>query len=678
MPGNRGARHEGFKEYPRGVWYGSQGPQRDVIGHRLADHRSHPALFFGRGRLMASRGPKPVDEMIAGRRTIARPQRSRGQRREDRTPEEPELPMLPADCPIVPLGVRGQKFFFLDELGQLIELAADKVAAKGILAMLGRKNYLAETWWPRFGAPDKETGLPKVTGWRPEQAALLLTCAASHEGVFDPVGKVRGRGAHLGANGELILHCGSKIYIGSAPGEPEPERPWCDAGIVVDGKVYPRGAEVPKPAAGVYDKQLPMHIFRMLGSWHWARPIDPVLLLGWIASAVYGGALRWRPHLWVTGDSAAGKSTLQELLERVLGLWLLQSTDATEAGIRQILGYDTLPVALDEIEAEEDNRRANAIIKLARTGSSGGKGVRGGQDHQGHEFTSRSCFLFSSILMPPLLDQDRNRLAILELLELPKGAKPPVLDPREMAQAGQAILRRLVDGWPRFGSTLNEMRAALAKVGHNGRTADQFGTLLAGAYLLMEEDDLELEATALDWAAQLDARSLAEKAGQLSNALRCAGHLASSNLPPIGGETPASIASWCLDQLNGDEDRWKRVKLRLGAHGMRVVRAVQEAPGPDDDARAVKYKIGDPGGFQTPAAELYLAVACSSRGLDPLWRDSQWQGRAGAAGGWSQALGRIGGAIKGQKVRIGGEKPAVVLVPLGAIADLEDARGVAK
>src|SRR5690606_17311575 len=112
-----------------------------------------------------------------------------------------------------------------------------------------------------------------------------------------------------------------------------------------------------------------------------------------------GGALKWRPHVWVTGSTATGKSTLHELLELLFDGGALHTADATEAGLRQILGQQTLPVFFDELEANEDNRRARAIIGLARLASSGADMHRGGQDHHGHEFTARSCFLFSSILI---------------------------------------------------------------------------------------------------------------------------------------------------------------------------------------------------------------------------------------------------------------------------------------
>ena len=45
--------------------------------------------------------------------------------------------------------------------------------------------------------------------------------------------------------------------------------------------------------------------------------------------------------------------------------------------------------------------------------------LRGGSDHQAAGFVVRSAFMFSSILIPPLLDQDLSRIAVLTLKDLP-------------------------------------------------------------------------------------------------------------------------------------------------------------------------------------------------------------------------------------------------------------------
>jgi hypothetical protein len=85
---------------------------------------------------------------------------------------------------------------------------------------------------------------------------------------------------------------------------------------------------------------------------------------------------------------------------------LLQSSDATAAAIRQIVGQASVPIALDEAESDEDNRSINKLVKLARDAASGSEAMRGGSDHNASRFTVRSPFMFGSILIPPLLPQD--------------------------------------------------------------------------------------------------------------------------------------------------------------------------------------------------------------------------------------------------------------------------------
>ena len=148
-------------------------------------------------------------------------------------------------------------------------------------------------------------------------------------------------------------------------------------------------------------------ILETLETWNWSRPdIDPMVTLGVICAQQIGGALDWRPVTWVTGDQATGKSTLQRLLRYLHGgsSGLLQASDATEAGIRSVIGYSSMPVALDELEPDDDPKKgkAAAIIRLARIAASGDQILRGSTDQKGYQGNAYSCFLFSSILVPPL------------------------------------------------------------------------------------------------------------------------------------------------------------------------------------------------------------------------------------------------------------------------------------
>jgi hypothetical protein len=116
--------------------------------------------------------------------------------------------------------------------------------------------------------------------------------------------------------------------------------------------------------------------------------------------------------------------------------------------VRQLLGQQSLPVAIDEAEADEDNRKMLALIKLARQAASGGRIFRGGQDHQGHEFIARSCFLFSSIYVPPLPSAGQEPHGVLELGPLPTGGREPKhLDRPSFARPAL----RSADAWPTDG-----------------------------------------------------------------------------------------------------------------------------------------------------------------------------------------------------------------------------------
>lgn len=554
--------------------------------------------------------------------------------------EEPTLPMLPAGCPVKPLGKSGQVCHFLDEMGQLVSLDPQKIGKNHIRNLFGRRSELCDTYWPRLN----DRGEPKGKGqWHPEIAGDELMRACAFAGFFDVRGKVRERGAHRGRSGELILHCGDKIYVaGEVSGYHEPD--------VIDGFVYPAAAGIPRPDPVVQSSSPAETLSVLLRTWKWERElVDPMLLLGWIGCAMIGGALDWRPHAWITGSSATGKSTLQKVLELVFDGGALHTHDASEASIRQILGQQTLPVFFDEIEAEEDNRRNKAVIKLARLASSGGTILRGGQDHVGHEFKAQSCFLFSSILTPPMTQQDRNRLAILELKKFIKDETPPEIDEAEIRATGRQIRKRLADEWPRLEAVLAKYRQALAKHGHGGRSQDQFGTLLAVADVLLYDviDELQVEF----WAKLLAADTLAEKTTELVDEEEAVNHLATSFMVVRGGDEPEPIVRHIVKALELEGDK---ARERLENVGLRIV---QKTDGKDGAHGAITPRPA------TAAKDLYLAIADSHVGLERIFANTRWN-----EGTWRQSLGRVDAAVRRVKCRFGPGRPIwATLIPLPAI-----------
>lgn len=611
---------------------------------------------------MASRGGLRA---VSGALDAARPAPRVGKRAKDEE-QQHELPLLPAGCPVKPLGKSGQVCHYIDEQGQLISLNPRDHGKTHIQSLFGRQANLVHVYWPRFGKPDSKTGEPTITGWMPEKAAEILQQACAHEGIFDLQGKVRGRGAWRGADGELIIHHGDKVYrAGSAPGFA-----WDDPGKV-DGFVYPTAAAMPRPDIAPVADTAGIELLNLLRCWKWERPkVDPYLLLGFIAHAPFGGACDWRSHLWVTGDSATGKSTLEKkLLAPLFDGLSLRTHEATEAAIRQVLGKQSLPVFFDELEAEDNNDRAKRVIKLARLASSEGVIFRGGSDHQATEFVARSCFYFTSILLPPMLSQDRNRMAILELNPIPTSAREPMIDRKAIVELGAQLRRRVIDQWDRFEATLSAYRRALAASGHGGRSADQFGTLLTFADLLLYDGPEPEPDVLTDWAEALRADELAETADNRSDSQEACEFLTGCMLQLRGGDEPKPISRFLERGMGrggiGEVDV-DRARETLEFMGLKLVVAIE----PKGDGKA--WGSREPKGLEKPT---HLAIANSHDGLARLFsqaagsRERRW-----AEGVWSQTFGRVPGALKRVQVRYAGSGRKATLVPIAALLDQEEGK----
>jgi hypothetical protein len=591
---------------------------------------------------------------------------------------EPDQPAMPPGCPVTALGRLGMASFYLDEHRQLIKMGTKDWNDVGIITLFGRGAAYLERQWPRYGKPvkDKHSGEIEypVVGFDYAQVKKALIEAASHAGIFDPEGHVRERGAHRGKDGELILHCGDSILIGGLQrinGEPRAAA-WEEPGLI-DGYVYPTKPSIPKPAPESAGAGPAMKLLALLSTWHWVRPReDPHLLLGMLGAMKVAGALPWRPHGWITGSKGTGKSTLNGehgLISMLCGDGVMRTADASEAGVRQMTKLQTLPIMFDELEPEEQGNKNNQIIKLARLASSGSKLHRGSQDHTAVEFAAQTSFLFSSILIPPMLTADRSRMTFFELNELRKGSTIK-LDAGEWRDVGAQISRRMVDQWPRYSATLEAYQIALAAEGHSQRGQDQYGALLACADLLLFDSldglteegfdpiaDEVIPPRVATWAQMLAFATLAEAMDDRPDETECATHLASSYLHAKGGEDIKTVAAVIRDgMLMANGLVFKRARARLSAVGLRLVHIVDK--GPDK-----------PLGI-TPATKgegAYLAIGGRRiTGLAKLFEKTIWR-----EGVWTQSLGRLGGAVKRVQVKFDGMKEWAVLVPLEHICSLE-------
>lgn len=514
-------------------------------------------------------------------------------------------------CPVTPLGVYGEMSFYLDVQGQL--RGVETHSRDKIRSVFGNRVPILRQ---NFPARDKE-GNPKRSGFDGENAAEAMTTACHERGVWKPTGKIRGPGAWTDEDGRLVLHLGDEILIDDTLRPPG----------LYQGKVYAATDPVPRPADR-FRTSGPgpgAELLALIETWRWRRPdVDPQIVLGLICGQMLGGALDWRPIGWLTGDAATGKSTFQKLMLYIHGgsEGLLQAADATEAGIRSVVGYSSLPVAIDELEPDDEgSKKGKDIVKLARLACSGAQIFRGSSDQKGYQSNAYSSFMFSSINIPPIPPQDRSRLVQLDLDRIPDGAPKVDLNPRKLREIGARLRRLLLDGWDTLHDRQVAYAAALARTGHTMRGTDNFGTLLAMADIALGYD-MPDEAALAGWAAKLS-RAVTDESVEIgSNAEEMMDHLLSQDFDVWRSGERFTVAQWIM----------RAADMPSAPAALRD--KINYAKGANEHLSKLGLRVRGTG----QDAALFVANKPIA-GLKALFEGSVWAG-----GVWSQATARLPGA----------------------------------
>lgn len=631
------------------------------------------------------------------RDTLAAPARAPDMRKKKEAEPQLEAPTLPPGCPVTPLGIQGVKLWVLDSANQMLCIPTD--CRKGDLILIfGGDEWLREHFAQYREKKNKDGGPPEfeVVGFNQAHVQAALVTACHRRGIFNPRGRIFGRGAHrFGAfQTELALHMGTSVLV--AGGVDKKQKAigvqTYDAGQV--GKVFfPASDELPAPAEEASKSEDAIKLLTLFGNWHWVGQRrhapdrvetgmdpdpSPLLLLGMVAQMFICGALEWRSHVWLAGPTAAGKSSLQALIRAILADWCLHTEDASEAAIRQTLNDDTLPVLIDEAEADDNPERQRAILNLMKKASSGGKLHRGSSDHKAQEFTAQSCFLLSSVLHGLVKGEERNRVAILDMQQIPvtttQWEAPDLI---HWQAVGRRMHRRMVEQWPRFRQTLADYKREIWTHGLEGRWQDTFGTLLACADCLLFEDAPSRESIGNDeygrektWVRSVLPMMLHGKGEARTDVERCIAFLMSRLIPGANGKAPEAIGQWIQRAMTligaetgTDDDAGgidQAARTRLKSYGLRLAH-VEEGP------RGWK-----PAGEPLPTEEGwntgYLLVAYATCApLADLFRDAG--GREWAGGGWLQSLGKIDDVKKSaaMKARFAGSPENCIAVPLTAL-----------
>jgi hypothetical protein len=283
-----------------------------------------------------------------------------------------------------------------------------------------------------------------------------------------------------------------------------------------------------------------------------------------------GGALPWRPTVWIAGERGLGKSALHGAIWMVHGDGgAIVTADATEAGLRQTLKFASLPILFDEMEPGDDPRKAAAVIGLARRASSGSISLRGSAGHQEHEFAVRSTFLFSSILLPALTGAERSRITILDLMPLGRRTLPE-LQPKRLQALGAALRRRLLDHWPRFLEVCTAYRGALMEGGMMRAEPICPGSCSPAWKLLLNERS-GFELGELDeWAARLPPGGGESLDVDEPDHQRCLMHLLGWPIDAYRTGTRRTVGQWIAEALGSTGDQPRVANHILETYGLKV------------------------------------------------------------------------------------------------------------
>lgn len=534
--------------------------------------------------------------------------------------EEPE----PPDGP-VPLGYDRGRYFYLSRAdGQVHELTAAQHTQMPLMALASMAHY-----WERTTFVNK-----RGVAWTEAADWLMESCRKV--GVYSP-DRLRGRGAYWD-DGAGLLHLGDQIM---RDGSRTPVR------NIDSWYVYEAGArldiDLGSPVTAAEGRRL-RDLCDLL-------PLEtsymPILLAGWMTIAPVCGALAWRPHLWIVGERASGKSyIMDEIIRPVVGpLALRVQSKTTEAGVRQQLGIDARPVLFDEAETESDRDRdrIQSILDLARQASSedGAAIVKGSQSGRATTYRVRSCMCWSSVNLGVTRAADESRTIVIamapvaqrstdaaERFQSLRAAVADLLTPAFTA----GLLARTLKLLPAIRANADILARAWAERIGSRRQGDTMGSVLAGAWSLTSPKILSLEEA----RAFLAGHSWVEKAASYSDTSadhdRALLHLLQRTIRhQPGGQTPAEMAIGELirdakaNPMGTAVDTLKRYGLKL------------------DDRR--------------------LWAARSHAMLSGLFSGTPW------AASWTNTLAQIPGAIRlsEKPIRFGGSVSRGVGIPMEAV-----------
>lgn len=517
--------HKGEKN--TGVAFGTEAAR--AIGARLAVSRGSGTDFNDQA---AEFGLDSVLESIA----MAEVPEEQDLQQIAPEPEPVEDTRPPADesdaWPFRPLGLSrdGRYHYLKSEINFIVSLTPEQHKTANFI-------HLAPYEWfhENFGTESVTSTGEVQKKFSPTIAADRMIRACARRGVFNP-GNLRGRGIWID-DGRVVAHLGTFLIVDGVKTELR---------TFETRYTYEQGPEIEIDTTRPADAAEASRVYEAMRLLPWSAT-SARLASGWLVCAMISGALDWRPHIWVTGSKGSGKTWIVEKLLYALlqKNALFVASNSTEAGVRQTLGSDSLPVLFDEAEGTNDRvaDQIQRVLSLARQASRDTAAVisKGTPSGRSMQFMIRSAFCMSSIKAVLEQEADRSRFCVLEV------------DQSRFPNDFRAVEEAVLELWrPGYSDRLfaralrlarviraNALTFALAAAEHlkDRRAGDQYGALLAGNLALVSDQEITLEQ-ARTWLSGEDwVGSVREEVKGMSDEDRCLELILNSSVRVEGGET---------------------------------------------------------------------------------------------------------------------------------------------
>ncbi len=502
--------------------------------------------------------------------------------------DEPEPNTFdPKDFEVRPLGHNDSRFFYYStEKSMVVALTAGNHKA---LELIGMANK--EYWW--FLSMMGNAGArPDKVPWQDLASMLMTRCR--HIGYFNP-DNIRGRGAWYD-RGRSVFNVGDRLIVDGV----QEHLSAVDSEFIYTRRRPMKDIDLRRTLADLEARK----IVGLAGRFRWRSPLHGRLLAGWVGHSVICGASDWRAHIWLTGSSGAGKSTIAtSFLHPLLGgdcAEFFQSAETTEAGIRQHMGSDAVPIVFDEFEADSKvvQAKIERVLSLMRQASreTSGKIIKGTAVGDASYYSMRSAFCIVSIGVGLKHQADKSRMTVLTL-DGPGTADTPGAtkeQERWKALSGDLVQTltpefcrsfraRMIGLIPAFRLTQAKISTVLRSLLGNARAADQLGTLLTGYWLLTTTRPITDEQAARlvsHWQADLEETQV--DANLQSDETQVLNHIWTSMIAIEGNDgrtyhrRVSELAAIVAGTREDDSVNENRADLNLRRHGLRVVPIYKE------------------------------------------------------------------------------------------------------